>query len=63
MKNMHEYWRYIKDSGVMYFLVCVYDEIKDRVDMDKSDEQSLADEFSIIKNNIQKMKEIFKVLE
>jgi hypothetical protein len=43
MKNMNEYLKYINDNGVMYFLVCLYDEIKDRVDMDKSDEESLAD--------------------
>jgi inositol 1,4,5-triphosphate receptor type 1 len=37
--------------------------MKDRVDLEKSQESSLADEFSIVKDNVSKMKDIFKVLE
>jgi hypothetical protein len=32
--------------------VCVYDEMKDRVDLEKSEDSTLADEFAIIKDNI-----------
>lgn len=45
----------------MYFLIVVFDEIKE--DLEKSLESGLADEFSIIKDNISKMKDIFKILE
>jgi len=37
--------------------------MKDRVDLEKSEESNIADEYSIVKNNIQKMKDIFNILE
>ncbi len=38
LRDSYEFWKYIRDHGVIYFLVCVYDEMKDRVDLDRSDE-------------------------
>lgn len=37
--------------------------MKDRVDLERSEESSLADEFAIIKQNVQKMKDTFNTLE
>jgi len=63
LKDSSEYWLYIRKGGLINFIVCTFDEMKDRVDLEKSEESNIADEFSIVKNNIQKMKDIFNILE
>ena len=63
MRDCSEYWSYIRKNGVIFFLVCTYDEMKDRIDLEKSQESNLADEFSILKSNISKIREIFNTLE
>jgi len=44
-----EFWKYIRKNGVIHFLVYTYDEMKDRVDLERGEESNLSDEFAIIK--------------
>lgn len=60
---MSEFWKYIRKNGIIHFLVYTYDEMKDRVDLEKGEESNLSDEFAIIKQSVQKIKDIFNVLE
>ncbi|CAD8139457.1 unnamed protein product [Paramecium pentaurelia] len=63
LRDLSEYWKYLRKNGVIHFLIYTYDEIKDRIDLENPEIQNLSDEFAIIKQNFVKIKEIFNVLE
>ncbi|CAD8133367.1 unnamed protein product [Paramecium octaurelia] len=63
LRDLSEYWKYLRKNGIVHFLVYTYDEMKDRTDLENPENSSLSDEFAIIKQNVQKIKEIFNVLE
>ncbi|TNV75003.1 hypothetical protein FGO68_gene1012 [Halteria grandinella] len=62
IRDSSEFWSYIRKNGIIHFLVYTYDEMKDRTDLD-NEGSNLSDEFAIIKQNVQKIKDIFNVLE
>ncbi|CAD8135704.1 unnamed protein product [Paramecium pentaurelia] len=63
LRDSSEYWKYLRKNGIIHFLVYTYDEMKDRTDLENPENSTLSDEFAIIKQNVQKIKEIFNVLE
>ncbi|CAD8052984.1 unnamed protein product [Paramecium sonneborni] len=63
LRDISEYWKYLRKNGIIHFLVYTYDEMKDRTDLENPEISNLSDEFAIIKQNVQKIKEIFNILE
>ncbi|CAD8151578.1 unnamed protein product [Paramecium octaurelia] len=63
LRDCSEFWTYLRKNGIIHFLVYTYDEMKDRIDIENPENSNLSDEFAIIKQNVQKIKEIFNVLE
>ena len=63
LKDVSEYWKYLRVRGLVHFVICSFDEMKDRVSLEQAENSSLSDEFSIIKNKVQKVKEVFNILE
>ncbi|CAD8087418.1 unnamed protein product [Paramecium sonneborni] len=63
LRDSSEFWTYLRKNGIIHFLVYTYDEMKDRIDIENPENSNLSDEFAIIKQNVQKIKEIFNVLE
>lgn len=56
IKDPREFWKYIMSEGVMHFLTDTYDEkIKD-IESENQNNNTLADEFSIIKTNMMKLR-------
>ncbi|CAD8173114.1 unnamed protein product [Paramecium octaurelia] len=63
VRDCSEFWTYLRKNGIIHFLVYTYDEMKDRIDIENIENSNLSDEFAIIKQSVQKIKEIFNVLE
>ena len=58
LQDEHEYWKYIKSRGNLYFVICTYYEKQHDLK-----ESNLLDEFSITKSNVSKIQEIFNIVE
>jgi inositol 1,4,5-triphosphate receptor type 1 len=50
-------------EGMMHFLADVFDERREDIESDNAKDSSLADEFSIIKTNMMKIRQLFDILE
>lgn len=58
-----EFWKYIMNEGMMHFLTDAYDERIDEIENEHAKESTLADEYSIIKTNMMKLRQLFDILE
>ena len=56
VKNPREFWKYMMSEGVLHFLADTYDEKINDIEPENSKESSLADEYSIIKTNMMKLR-------
>ena len=63
VRDPREFWKYMMSEGIMHFLTDVYDEKMEDIEPETSKESSLADEFSIIKTSMMKMRQLFDILE
>jgi hypothetical protein len=50
-------------TGMLHFLTDTYDEKIQEIEESKNADSSLADEFSIIKTNLMKLRQLFDILE
>lgn len=51
-----EFWKYMMNEGMMHFLTDAYDERIDEIENEHAKESTLADEYSIIKTNMMKLR-------
>ena len=56
MRDPREFWKYLMNEGMMHFLTDTYDERYEEIDPEYAKESTLADEFSIIKTNMMKLR-------
>lgn len=52
VKDPREFWKYMMNRGMMHFLTDTYDEKIEDIEPEVTKESSLADEFSLIKINM-----------
>ena len=63
VKDPREFWKYMMSEGVLHFLADTYDEKIHDIEPENAKESSLADEYSIIKTNMMKLRQLFDILE
>ena len=65
VKDPQEFWKYLMKEGVLHFISDCYDDRKEEIEKNVSEgtDTTLADDFSIVKTNLLKIRNLFETIE
>ena len=65
VKDTKEFWKYLMDKGVLHFLADSYDERRQEFEVEPghTSETTLADDFSIVKTNLVRLKQLYEIID